>query len=106
MLVFLLTALTGKISINLCSKSVHNLKSDYLHKILLSWLEKVKGWNFEMTPTMFDGTPINVKVARMLPKALSEKFEGNLTLISELKLDASFSHDSDRYFILFYIFLK
>ena len=50
---------------------------------------------------MYDGTLINVKVARMLLKELSGKIEGKLTPIAELKLETSFNHDGDRCFTFF-----
>ena len=69
MLVFLLTNLTGKnTSIDLCSKHACNLKQDFLHKVILSCLEKTKEYKFEIIPIVFDGASINVKVARMLLK--------------------------------------
>ena len=75
-LVFLLTNLAGKNkAINLCSNHVFNVNSDYLQKLLLSFLEKAKEYNFEMAPTMFDGASINSKVNRMLLKELSENLK-------------------------------
>ena len=87
-LVLLLTSLTGKNKvIHLCRKSVFNLKADKLHKFLLSCLEKSKGCNFEIMPTIMDGASMSNKVGTILLKELSSNIEG------KLKLEASFTHN-------------
>ena len=50
-----------------------------------------------------DRTSTNVKVSQHLMKELSERTDGKLTHISELRLETSFVHEVKRYFILFYI---
>ena len=44
-------------------------------------------------PIIFYRESINVKVARMFLKELSEKIEVKLTPIAELNLETSFTHD-------------
>ena len=62
---FLLKTLEGKKwSIHLCNKPVYNSKGDYFHKILISWLEKVKECGFDVVPIIFDGASTNKKVAK------------------------------------------
>ena len=64
-------------------------------------MKKQKSDFFEMMPIIMDGTLMNVKVARMLLKELSNKIEGKLTPIEKLKLEPSFNHDRSTYFTLF-----
>ena len=71
----------NKKEINPCSKPVFNLKTEYLHKILLSCLKKLKDYNFQIMPIIMDGASMNVKVTRILLKELSSKTEGKLTPI-------------------------
>ena len=49
---------------------------------------------------MIDGASINSKLARVFLKELSEKNQGKLTPISELKLETIFSRDGQRLFVL------
>ena len=63
----LLTTLEGqKLPINFCSKPVHNLKGDYLHKILIWYLVKAKECGFDMVPIIFDRASENAKVAKKI----------------------------------------
>ena len=90
-----------KMSINLCSKPVCNLKHEYLHQILGSCLEKADRTGFEILPIIMDGASVNVKVARMLLDELSEKVHGKSTPIPELKLKSNFTRNRKVHFVLF-----
>ena len=56
MLVFLLTMLTSKkVSINLYSELVHNLKSKYSHDTLLTYSDKAREYNYNIYSIIIDG---------------------------------------------------
>ena len=101
MLIFSLTTLTGeKRSINLCTKPVHNLKGDYLHKILIKNLVKVKEYGFDVAPVIFDEAVTNVKLAKKLLKLKNESKNNTSISAAMLKLETSFEHEGKIYLVV------
>ena len=56
-----------------------------------------------MVPIIFDGASTNVKVAKKLLKLLNENEEGKFVSAAELKLQTSFKHGGQTYFVVFCI---
>lgn len=100
MLMFLITTLTGaERSINLCSKPVCNLNSEYLHRTLISCLSKAKECGYEVLPIIFDGASTNMKVVKELLKQVNEKNE-EPSSIAELKLKINFQYENRSYYVM------
>lgn len=79
-LVFLLSTLTGKkISINLGSKQVHNLKTEFLKSCLMRCLDKAIECGYKILPIILDGALTNAKVLRITNKAMNPATNGNPT---------------------------
>ena len=69
MQVFLLSTLTSeKISINLCSKPVCNVKAEWLKDALLSFFDEVSSNDIKILPIIIDRGLTNNKLLRMLLK--------------------------------------
>ena len=71
-LVLLLPTLTGKtFSINLASKPVHNLKTDYLKDVFLNSLEKSIECGYKIFLIVLDGASTSVKFVKTTNKVLN-----------------------------------
>ena len=90
-------------AINLCSKPVCNAKSEHMHKILLSSLDKANEAGYTIMPTMFDGASTNVKTVKKKLKEIGSKNLDHCNPIPELKLETHFLHNGNKYFISFCI---
>ena len=67
MLMFLMTALNGKkISLNLYSKPVNNLKHGYLHDTLIECLDKACECGYKIILVIMDCHATNIKVAKKI----------------------------------------
>lgn len=101
MLVFLLTMLTGKkVSINLYSKLVHDLKSKYSHDTLLAYSDKAHECNYNIYSIIIDGQVMSMKANK---KLLNLEINNNNVPIAQLKLEIRFTCDKHDYFVLFHI---
>ena len=68
MLFFLLSCLTEKNAINMCSKPVSNLNHEYLHQKLIQCLNKSNDCDFNIIPVIMDCYSTNVKVVKIVLK--------------------------------------
>ena len=65
--VFLLTTLHGKKHrINLCSKPVCNMKSEYLQSVIIECIERSISSYFYIAPIILDGASIHSKLMRSM----------------------------------------
>lgn len=99
---YLMTTSTGKkISINLASKPVHKMKTDYLTKKLLEHLNKSDHCGCQAVPIILDGAPVNSKLARDLLQSACPNNDTKNMKVPELKLKPYFVRNRKKRFILF-----
>ena len=96
--VFVLTTLHGKKHrINLCSKPVCNMKSEYLQSVLIECLEKSANSDFNIVPIILDGASINCKLMRSM---LTLEKGNPKTPIPKMVFSTFFIRNNNKYFIM------
>ena len=90
-----------KKSINVASKPVHEIKTDYLTEKLLECLNKSDHCGCEVVPIILDGAPVNSKLARDLLQSVNPNDDAKNMKVPELKLKPYFVHNGKKRFILF-----
>ena len=88
-----MSTLTGKkLSINLCSKPVTNLKKKHLHDRFLEYLDKASECGFDIFPIVMDCHATNVKVMKKLLKLENPTTNEKLNLVA-LLFETNFLHN-------------